>query len=66
MGMLPVEWIDRIEYAQFLHDGSEIKIRQAPKSHSQTGDTHQIGGLILPMLKPNLDVPVVELWLKGK
>ena len=66
MGMLPVEWIDRIEYAQFLHDGSEIKIRPAPKSHSQTGDTHQIGGLILPMLKPNLDVPVVELWLKGK
>ena len=64
MGMLPVEWIDRIEYAQFLHDGSEIFIRQPPKRHSQTGDTHQIGGLVLPMIKPNLDVPVIEVWLK--
>ena len=64
MGMLPVEWIDRIEYAQFLHDGSEIFLRQPPKVHSQTGDTHQLGGLILPMLKPNVDVPVVEVFLK--
>ena len=64
MGMLPVEWIDRIEYAQFLHDGSEIFTRQPPKYHGQSGDTHQVGGLVLPMVKPNLDVPVVEVWLK--
>ena len=64
MGMLPIEWLDRIEYAQFLHDGSEIFIRQPPKSHSQTGDTHQVGGLVLPMLKPDVEVPVIEVWLK--
>ena len=64
MGMLPVEWIDRIEYAQFLHDGSEIFLRQPPKSHSQTGNTHQVGGLVIPVVKPNVEVPVVELWLK--
>ena len=64
MGYLPVEWLDRIEYAQFLHDGSEISLRQPPKAHSQTGDTHQIGGLVLPMKKPAVEIPVVELWLK--
>ena len=64
MGYLPVEWLDRIEYAQFLHDGSEIFFKQPPKVHSQTGDTHQIGGLVLPMKKPDVSVPVIELWLK--
>ena len=64
MGYLPVEWLDRIEYAQFLHDGSEIFLRQPPKPHSQTGDTHQIGGLALPMKKPAVEVPVIEIWLK--
>ena len=64
MGMLPVAWIDRIEYAQFLHDGSELFLRQPPKFHSQTGDIHQTGGIVLPMVKPNVEVPVIELWLK--
>ena len=64
MGYLPVEWLDRIEYAQFLHDGSEIFLKQPPKVHSQTGDTHQIGGLALPMKKPAVEVPVIEVWLK--
>ena len=64
MGYLPVEWLDRIEYAQFLHDGSEIFLRPPSKPHSQTGDTHQIGGLALPMKKPAVEVPVIEVWLK--
>ena len=64
MGYLPVEWLDRIEYAQFLHDGSEIFIRSPQKPHSQTGNTHQLGGLVTPMVKPNVDVPVIEVWLK--
>ncbi len=66
MGRLPIEWVDRIEYAQFLHDGSEIFINQPPKAHTQTGDTHQIGYLQLPMTKPAVEVPVVEVWLKAK
>ena len=64
MGYLPVEWLDHIEYAQFLHDGSEIFLRRPPKVHSQTGDTHQIGGLALPVKKPDVSVPVIEVWLK--
>ena len=64
MGYLPVGWLDRIEYAQFLHDGSEIFLREPPKRHTQSGDTHQIGGLVLPMKKPDVSVPVIEVWLK--
>ena len=64
MGMLPIEWLDRIEYAQFLHDGSEIFLRKPQERHQQTGDTHQIGGLVLPILKPDVEVPVIEVWLK--
>ena len=64
MGYLPVEWLERIEYAQFLHDGSEIFLRPPREHHSQTGDTHQVGGLVLPVKKPDVSVPVIELWLK--
>ena len=61
---LSVDFDDRIAFAQFLHDGSEIFLKQPPKVHSQTGDTHQIGGLALPMKKPAVEVPVIEVWLK--
>ena len=66
MGYLPLEWLDRVDYAQFLHDGSEITLRpaRANQHHSQTGDTHEIGGIVLPMVKPSVEVPVVELFLK--
>ena len=64
MGKLPVAWWERIEYAQFLHDGSRILIVDAPKPYPQTGDTHGTGGLALPVKKPDQSVPVVEVWLK--
>ena len=64
MGYLPVEWHSRIDYAQFLHDGSEILVREPSRPNSQTGNTHQVGGLALPVVKPEVDVPVIEIWLK--
>ena len=65
MGTLPLEWLDRAEYAQFLHDGSELKFRQRLRiAHSQSGNTHDIGGIDLPMKKPDVSVPVIEVWLK--
>ena len=65
MGTLPLEWLDRAEYAQFLHDGSELKFRLRPRIvHQQSGDTHDIGGIDLPMKKPPVEVPVIEVWLK--
>lgn len=64
MGYLPVEFFDRLDYAQFLHDGSELLLAPPAKHHGQSGNTHDIGGIRLPMVKPNVDVPVIEVWLK--
>jgi alpha-L-fucosidase len=54
----------KIEYAQFLHDASEIKIT-APKGHwlkEDTGDNDI--NLNLPVIKPDVEIPVIELYLK--
>ncbi|MBO5751018.1 MAG: alpha-L-fucosidase [Kiritimatiellae bacterium] len=65
MGYLPIEFFDKVEYAQFLHDGSEIFLMAPLKRHSQSGDqTKFFGGLVLPVLKPDVSVPVIELFLK--
>ncbi|MBV7533865.1 alpha-L-fucosidase [Chitinophaga sp. sic0106] len=45
----------KIKYAQFLHDGSEIKMRATEK-----GDV----AMELPVLKPNVEIPVIELVLQ--
>ena len=63
MGFIALEFWEKVKYAQFLHDGSEILIRRPGKHHVQTGDLKPIGGLTLPMLKPNVEVPVVEIFL---
>ena len=54
---------DRVKYAQFLHDGSEILIAPPRKAHGQTGELKPVGGLKLPMNKPNQEVPVIEIFL---
>jgi len=65
MGALPFDFADRVEYAQFLHDASELGIRKgAPHTHSQGGDLGARDFLLLPMKKPNVEIPVVEIFLK--
>ena len=65
MGFLNVAFIDRVEYAQFLHDGSEIKLKTAPVHHAAEGSHFEnAGGLLLPVVKPDVTIPVVELFLK--
>ena len=64
MGFLPLAFLDKIEYAQFLHDGSEVNIRPPKTHHSQSGDQkNALGGLVLPVKQPTVDCPVVECWL---
>ena len=64
-GFLNVPFADRIEYAQFLHDGSEIKLKLAPAVHAAEGSHYEnAGGLILPVIKPDVTIPVVEIFLK--
>jgi len=50
LSRLGIDFSDRIEYAQFLHDGSEIKFDK--------------DFLYTPVVKPDVEVPVIEIFLK--
>ncbi|RUA11940.1 MAG: alpha-L-fucosidase, partial [Flavobacteriia bacterium] len=56
----------KIKYAQFLHDASEIRIK---KRHGY-GELKNSGmgendiNIELPVTKPNVEIPVIELILK--
>ena len=54
---------DKVKYAQFLHDASEIKI-SSPRGHwvKQELSENDIN-LILPVNKPPVEIPVIELIL---
>lgn len=54
----------KVKYAQFLHDASEIKISE-PRQHNRGGDDQSTGDLdlSLPVAKPNVEIPVIELFL---
>ncbi len=54
----------KVKYAQFLHDASEIKMSE-PRQHNRGGDNHSSGDLDLrlPVTKPNIEIPVIELIL---
>ncbi len=65
MSTIPIEFADRIAYAQFLHDGSEITIRPGRLTpHAQAGDMGASDAFVLPILKPNVEIPVIECFLK--
>ena len=64
-GTLPIKWLDRVDYAQFLHDGSEIALVSPRKRHLQGGEQKTFyGGFKLPTRKPAVEIPVIEVWLK--
>ncbi len=52
----------KVKYAQFLHDASELLIT-APYGHHRQGDiaTEDDLNLRLPVNKPNIEIPVIEL-----
>jgi len=56
----------KIEYAQFLHDASEVKIieHQEATDHVIAAVRKGSVALELPVVKPNVIVPVVEIFLK--
>ena len=64
MGALPFEFSDRVAYAQFLHDGSELFIAPPRDIHQQSGEMKMPATLKLPVLKPAVEIPVVEMYLK--
>lgn len=59
---------ERVEYAQFLHDASEVHIATAANTwnlaHVVNADDPTLT-LNLPQVEPPVDVPVIELFLKA-
>ena len=59
----------RIEYAQLLHDASEVAFADAPKQSNDNDYMHENMPpdscvLTLPIRKPDIEIPVVEIFLK--
>ena len=57
---------DKIDYAQFLHDGSEILYTVGTVDHFSEGKTTSadLVAFKIPIVKPNTIVPVIEVFLK--
>jgi alpha-L-fucosidase len=66
MGQLTLDgYADRVKYAQFLHDASEVEM-SSKKDATWMPEDAKSGDLILrlPVVKPNVEIPVIELFLK--
>ena len=61
---------DRVEYVQLLHDASEVKLQpdawvaHQQQAHGVAADQRKTLVLELPVQKPDVTVPVLELFLK--
>lgn len=54
---------DKVKYVQFLHDASEVRIAPPHWSGFVDGGKNDLI-LELPVQKPSVDIPVLELILK--
>ena len=54
----------KVDYAQLLHDASEVGMRMDDWHAGQIGAAAETLTLTLPQVKPNVAIPVVELFLK--
>ncbi|MDP3913306.1 MAG: alpha-L-fucosidase [Bacteroidota bacterium] len=58
------DYAGKIKYAQFLHDASEIRITARYGHGMKEGENPTDINLSLPVTKPNVEIPVIELILK--
>jgi alpha-L-fucosidase len=66
LGQIVLEgYADKVKYAHLLHDASEVKM-SIRKDTTWINDASKASDLVLrlPVLKPNVEIPVVELFLK--
>jgi alpha-L-fucosidase len=66
MGQIVLDgYADKVRYAQLLHDASEVKM-STRKDTTWISDESKAGDLVLrlPVVKPNVEIPVIELLLK--
>jgi alpha-L-fucosidase len=68
MGALSLDGFGgKVKYAQILHDASEVRFRDTSKpgvADEEDGPAKNAVVLSLPVLKPNVEFPVIELFLK--
>jgi alpha-L-fucosidase len=59
-------YVERVEYAQLLNDASEVPMKGLEPWQSDKFGSHgpETLALTLPVQKPNVTVPVIELFLK--
>ncbi|MCC7518320.1 MAG: alpha-L-fucosidase [Verrucomicrobiae bacterium] len=57
-------YVKRVEYAQLLHDASEVRLGLDAWHAKQVALSRKALVLTLPVVRPNATVPVVELFLK--
>ncbi len=58
--------VEKVAYAQFLHDGSEVLFKgleEWQKKHDAKSDVPSLS-LSIPQMKPPVEIPVIELFLK--
>ena len=55
---------DKVAFARFLHDGSEIAMQSSAWYAAHLPKSENTLILELPVLKPNVEVPVIELEIK--
>ena len=55
---------NKVQYAQFLHDASEITIGKVRGYGAREAMSGSDINLLLPVNKPNVEIPVIELFLK--
>ena len=60
---LPITFADKVKYAQFLHDASEIKIK-IPLGVDGFPRKDVDPSFMLPVVKPDVEIPVIEVLLK--
>jgi alpha-L-fucosidase len=58
------DYAGKIKYAQFLHDASEIRITARYGHGMKEGENPTDINLSLPVTKPNVEIPVIELILR--
>lgn len=62
----------KVEYAQLLHDASEVRLTEGAQEMTMEAGAFNEGrpadtlSLSLPVKKPNVTVPVIELFLKSE
>jgi len=54
----------KVKYAQMLHDGSEVQFSQSEGYWNPEKKADDVLSLNLPVLKPNVEIPVIEVFLK--